>query len=183
MSALAEHLLRFRPDLLRHVERRGGAILRFETADDLVQGIHLRALEREAQYEHRGRETFLAWMYEVARNHLATRRAHWSALKRRPAGLLRFTQDLSTNPAGIAVPAARDTGPATLAGRIEDASRAVRALDLLLERDQQLVQWANEGATTAEVADRLGISSIAAERARQRALGRFRKAYRLLTSR
>ena len=32
---------------------------------------------------------------------------------------------------------------------------AVKALDLLLDRDRELVRWAGEGATTAEIAERL----------------------------
>ena len=183
MSELPQLLVRYRPDLLRFVERRAGAVLRFEAAEDLVQGIHLRALEFQAKFTYRGREPFLKWMHEVARNHIATRRAHWSALKRRPRALLRLTQASSTDPGGVAEPAGLRTGPSTLAGRLEEASAAVRALDLLLERDRKLIRFACDGLTTAEIAERLEISPSAAERARLRAVERFRKAYRLLQQR
>lgn len=185
MSELPELLVRFRPDLLRYVERHAGSVLRFETAEDLVQGVHLRALSYQSRFTFRGREPFLKWLYEVSRNHVATRKAHWSALKRRPRAILRLTQGAGTNPdpRGVAEPAGAGTGPSTLAGRLEEAALAVRALDLLLERDRALVRWAGEGTSAAEIAERLQISAGAAERARQRAVERFRKAYRLLRTR
>jgi RNA polymerase sigma factor (sigma-70 family) len=180
VSALAELLVRYRPDLVRFVERRAGSVLRFESAEDLVQGIHLNALRHGARFRYQGREPFLAWMHTVARHHIATRRAYWHALKRRPRGLLRLTRAPGTDPRGVAEPAAGATGPSTFAGRAEHVARAARALDLLLERDRQLVQWASAGTADAEIAERLGLSRAAAERARQRALGRYRKTFRLL---
>jgi len=181
VSALPELLIRFRPDLLRYVERHAGSVLRFETAEDLVQGVHLRALEYAATFSYRGREPFLKWMHEVARNHIGTRRAHWGALRRNPGALLRLTVGVGSDPKAVAEPVRPDTGPTTLAGRIEQASLAVRALDLLLARDRELIRWALDGASSREMAERLQISETAADRARQRAIERFRKAYRLLT--
>jgi len=182
VSELPELLIRFRPDLLRFVERHAGPVLRFETAEDLVQGVHLRALEYGDTFTYRGREPFLKWIHEVARNHIGTRRAHWAALKRNPAALLRLTLGAGSDPGAAVEPMRPDTGPATLAGRLEQASQAVRALDLLLERDRELVRWSLDGVASREMAERLQISETAADRARQRAVERFRKAFRLLTS-
>lgn len=180
-ARLPELLVRYRVDLLRFVERRAGPLLRFETPDDLVQGIHLRALEHQDRFEYRGREPFLGWLHELARNYLSKRRAHWSALKRRPAGLFRLTRAEGTG--GVAEPAGAGTGPATFAERREMLTLAVQALDLLMERDRQLVRWASRGVTTDEIAERLDLSRTSAERARQRAVERFRKAFRLLRRR
>jgi len=180
-AGLPELLVRYRVDLLRFVERRAGPVLRFETAEDLVQGIHLRALEHESGFEYRGREPFLGWMHELARNYLARRRAHWTALKRRPAGLCRLTR--AGGPGGVAEPAGTGTGPSTFAERRELLTLAVQALDLLMERDRDLVRWASRGVTTDEIAERLQLSRTSAERARQRAVERFRKAFRLLRRR
>ena len=110
----------------------------------------------------------------------ASRRAHWAALKRSPARLLRLTLGVSSDPRAAAAPADEGTGPSTLAGRLEQASLAVKALDLLLERDRQFVQWSLEGITSREMGERLRISETAADRARQRAVERFRKTFRLL---
>ena len=181
MSGLPELLVRFRPDLLRFMERHAGSVLRFETAEDLVQGAHLRALEYAASFEFRGREPFLKWMHEVARRHIGTRRAHWAALKRNPAALLRLTLGAGSDPRAAVAPEQPGTGPSTLAGRLEQASLAIKALDLLLERDRQLVRWALDGVPSKELAERLDLSLTAADRARQRAVERFRKAFRLLS--
>jgi len=182
-KTLAGLLVLHRVNLLRYVERRAGRVLRFETADDLVQGIHLRALEHEANFAYRGREPFFAWLHEVARNFIATRHTHWTALKRHPAGLFRLTQAASSDPGAVLEPPVTATGPSTFASRREQLSLAVKALDLLMPRDRDLVRWASEGLTTAEIAQRLELAPTSAERARQRAIERFRKAYRLLQQR
>ncbi|MHC4339989.1 MAG: RNA polymerase sigma factor [Planctomycetota bacterium] len=181
MSDLPELLVQFRADLLRFVERHAGSLLRFETTEDLLQGIHLRALEHKGGFQFQGRERFLAWLYKVARNYLGARRVHWNALKRKPAGLFRLTQSVSSDPGAIVAPAATATGPSTFADRREQLTIAVKALAVLMPRDQQLVQWSTDGVENAEMAERLGISREAAERARLRALERFRKAHQLLS--
>ena len=173
---LPELLIQHRTHLLRYVERRAGPVLRYETAEDLVQAIHLHALENQAAFEYRGLQPFLAWLNEVARRFLKDRREHWSALKRRPAELFRLTH------AG-AEPEAQRTGPGTFADRREQVDLAVKALDMLPPRDREIVQCATQGLDDASVARRLGLEPRTAARARQRALDRFRKAYRLLRQR
>ena len=178
---LAELLVRHRRVMVRFVERRAGRLLRFETAEDLWQGVCLRALEAQDGFTYRGREPFFAWIHTVTRNHLASRREHWNALRRRPAGLLRLTEGVPTDPGAAAIPARTATGPSTFAARREQLALAVKALDCLLERDQKLVRWTSEGVPTREQAERLGLKPESAERARLRAIERFRKAHRLLT--
>jgi len=180
---LPELLVANRVGLLRHVERHAGRVLRFETADDLVQGIHLRALKSSGSFEYRGLEPFLAWLHEVARSHFKERREHWWALKRRPAGLFRLTQGVSSDPDAVVEPAGTATGPSTFAARKEHLTFAVKALGMLLPRDQKLVRWSTEGMGDEEMAGRLGLEPRAAARARQRAIERFRHAYRLLHQR
>jgi RNA polymerase sigma factor (sigma-70 family) len=175
---LAELLERHRAALLGFAQRRGGRVLRFETAEDLVQGVHLRALEHAHTFDYRGEKQFLEWMYAVARSHLADRHAYWLALRRRPGALVRLTQGVTTG-GGAAEPGGRGTGPATFAERRDELELAYAALAALLERDQRLVRWSCEGLAIDEMAQRLEISYDAAERARLRAVERFRKAYRL----
>ncbi len=165
--SLGELLTEYRGDLTVFVRRHAGRLLRFEGVEDLVQGIHVRALE--APYEHRGREPFLKWMYQLARRHLAGRYAHWVALRRKPAALVRLTQaDGAT---------ASDTGPRTYAERRELLTIAVRALAILPPKDRQMVQWESEDVPLAERADNMGVSYAAADSARRRALERFRKTF------
>ena len=177
-DGLADLLIRHRYDLLWYVERHAGPLLRFETAEDLLQGIHLRAIERGQGFQYRGEEAFLGWLYRVARSCLADRKEHWTAIKRKPSRLLRLTEAGGEDDA--AAPPSPATSPPSFAERKEQLALAIQALAVLLPRDRNLVRWTSEGLTTHEQAERLGISSIAAERARQRALERFKKAYRLL---
>lgn len=176
--AFRDLLVESRADLVAWVGRHAGRVLRYESADDLVQAIHVRALEHEADFRWRGREPFFAWLHQVARTCLADRHAHWAALRRRPSRLVRLTRAGSTSGAAEE-PRAPGPGPSTVASRREDLVRAVRVLDLLLPRDRDLVTWTAEDVDADEQARRLGISRDAAERARRRALERFRKAYEL----
>jgi len=173
--ALAALLPAHEEDLGRFVGRHAGRLLRYESREDLVQGIHLRALERGSGFTWRGREPFLAWLYAVARTHLADRHAYWSALRRKPAGLLRLTAG-GTDPQGVD-PSLSAAGPSTFSALREQVDLAVRALALLPERDRALVQWAAQRVPGAEQAARLGLSADACESAGRRAVARFRKAY------
>jgi RNA polymerase sigma factor (sigma-70 family) len=176
--ALPDLLLAHRTDLTAFVARNAGRLLRWESADDLVQGVHLRAIERGASFRWRGREPFLAWLHTVARSHLADRHAYWAALRRRPSRLVRLGTTAGGDAAGAAV-AATSAGPSTHASRREQLEIALRALALLLPRDRDLVRWTCDDVPFDEQAARLGVTRDAADRARRRAVERFRKAYEL----
>lgn len=184
-SSLETALVRHRPRLLAFVRKQAGRLLRFESADDLVQGVILRALSRRASYQHTDDERFLGWLFTVARSHLADRGVHWSALKRQSGRLLRITSDPNATDDARAVgqPAGAGTGPATFAERREQLLLAVQALSTLLPRDRRLMGWYADGTSIQEQADRLEITYAAAQRAHLRALERFKKAFELLRRR
>jgi RNA polymerase sigma factor (sigma-70 family) len=163
-----------RPDLLAFLRRHGGWVLRLETAEDLMQGLHLRVLERGSEARFEDRKAFLKWIYAVARTYVADRKVYWSALKRDSARLVRLT----TAGAGFEQVAAI-TGPSTFASRRELAAIAIRTLAVLRPRDRRLVRWTAEGVPLEEQAIRLGLSYTAARQARARAVERFRKAFEL----
>ena len=71
---LAELLVRYRLEMVRFLERNAGSVLRFETAEDLWQGVCLAALEKESAFRYEGREPFLKWIHTIARRHISTRR-------------------------------------------------------------------------------------------------------------
>jgi len=175
-------VVRRRREILALVRAEAKGLLRYESADDLVQGIQLRAIERGGTFEYRSEAEFLAWLRRTARSHLADRRNHWGALKRRSGRLLRYTAGAAAtaDPAAVPEPAADGTGPSTFAARREQVVLATKALDLLLPRDRDLVRLAADGLGTSEQAERLGLSVEAAGRARRRAFDRFRKAYELV---
>ncbi len=83
MSEVAAHLQTHEDDRVLFLARHAGWILRYETVEDLMQGLHVRVLERGKEFEYRGRDEFLKWIYTVARTLLADRNEYWSALKRK----------------------------------------------------------------------------------------------------
>ena len=181
---LSSLLVQYRPELLAFAQREAGVpLLRFESADDLVQGIHQEALGAADRFEWRSEMEFLGWVFTIARRCLSARRAYWFALKRNCGKVLRLTW---SGPGASASsyrldPADTGTGPSTFAFRRERLVLATQAITLLLPRDRDSGRWTTEGKSIEEQADRLGISHEAATRAQSRALERLRKAYRLVS--
>ncbi len=168
--------------LLGFVRREAGAaLLRFDAPEDLVQGVHQEALRAAAQFEWRGEEAFLGWLYQIARRHMSGRRDYWFALKRNCVGALRLTwtgSDGSVRQANLADTA---TGPATFAQRREQLVLMTRAIALLLPRDREIVRWTSDGVSLEDQALRLGVTADAAARARSRAIERLRKTFELVS--
>jgi DNA-directed RNA polymerase specialized sigma24 family protein len=166
------------------VLRHAAWLVRYESGDDLAQGLWLRLLEREHGFRYEGREPMLKWAFAVARSFLADRRAYWGALKRRSAHVLRLTGAGGTaSPGAAPEPAGTVTGPSTRASRREQLALAVRVLAVLPARDRKLVRWATEGVGADEQARRLELTPAALRKARERALERFREAYALAARR
>jgi len=182
---LARLLDRHRGALVRFVERQGSGLLRFETAEDLVQGVHLRAVEIADRFEYRSDKEFFAWIAKIARHHIASRHEYWSALRRNAGKVLRITLDRSRTRAGTrgVEPAGSGKGPSTVAARREEVALAMKALAVLFPRDRELLEGFGAGLSVEETAERLGLSYEAAKRARQRAIERFRKTFELLARR
>lgn len=181
---LSSLLVQYQPELLAFAQREAGIpLLRFESADDLVQGIHQEALGSADRFEWRSEKEFLGWVFTIARRCLSARRAYWFALKRNCGKVLRLTWGGAG--AGASSyrldPADTGTGPSTFAFRRERLVLATKAITLLLPRDRDIVRWTTDGKSIEEQADRLGISHEAATKAQSRALERLRKAYRLVS--
>ncbi len=173
-------LLALHKDRLRgfvRVEAKG--LLRHESEDDLVQGIHVHALSVAGRFEYRGEREFIAWLFTVARQHVVDRIRYWSAERRDGGDILRITAAGGTRvdaTRGVE-PAASMTGPVTGAGRREQLALAAKVIATLAERDQQLIRWMSEDVPLEEVARRLDVGYEAAKRARLRAMERFRVAF------
>lgn len=175
-------LLDLSSELAEVVARRaGGALLRFETVQDLVQGAAQVALRAADAFVWHNPEAARGWLVRVVETHVEDRRRHWAALKRQGGTLLRIEVGEPSSGADRAQePAASETGPSTFAHRRELLVLAARALELLLPRDRELVVGYANGLSTGELAQRLGLRPEAAQKARVRALDRFRKAFRLV---
>ncbi len=185
---LVDLLDKHRPALARWVQRHASGLLAFEQVDDLVQGIHAHAIEVQDRFEWRGERAFHGWLTAIARQHVADRAAWFTAKKREAGALLRVTADFtktsgaSKRTRGV-TPASGTRGPSTRAEQDESLAIAMSALDVLMPRDRELVKWFSEDVALDEVARRLSISEDAAERARLRAVERFRRAYALVEKR
>ena len=144
---LARLLVEHRERLVRFLQKHAGRLLRYETVEDLAQGIHLRALDRGGTFRFEGEDRFLGWLFTLARSYVADRRIHWGALKRQSGRLLRITQspEATSDPRAVGEPVRQTTGPATFADRREMVTVAVKALAALLPRDRQLMGWHTEG--------------------------------------
>ena len=182
-ESLDELLVRHRDELVAFLEREASGLLRYEAAEDLAQGVHLRALEGAAAFTYRGEKEFFAWLYTVARRHVADRHAYWSALKRGSGKVLRLSWSRTGTQGGDATPAGSTTGPSGFAAKREMLALAAQALAVLPARDRDLVRWASEDVDLNEQARRLEISYAAVQRAGLRALDRFRKAFELVQRR
>ncbi|HKD99583.1 MAG TPA: sigma-70 family RNA polymerase sigma factor [Planctomycetota bacterium] len=164
------------PTLRAFVARHARGLLRFETEEDVVQGVLVRALGEAASFEFRGDAELRAWLRTIARRHVASRHRYYLALRRDAGAMLRITAgDTHTQRGtGGVRPAGKDPGPSTVASRHEQAALATRALEVLSSRDRQLVEWIVEDVPLDDVAKRLGVGYEAAKRARLRAMERFR---------
>ena len=180
-------LIQHRDKLMNIVRQKGAGIMRFESASDLVQGIHIHALKVADKFEYQGDKAFLGWLLKIAEQHISNRHHYWNANKRKAERMIHLSGTGSQADSGVGAPRvdppSPNTGPVSFAVREEQVDIALQAIAVLKERDQNLVQWMSEDLTTAEVAERLKISVEAAERARQRAIERFRKAYEVLVLR
>jgi RNA polymerase sigma factor (sigma-70 family) len=163
------------------VRREGRGLLGFEEADDLVQGVNVRALASSESFTWRGEIAFKGWLITLAKRHVADRNDHWKALKRGAGRIVRLTRSgAGTHDQRGVAPAFDGPGPRTFASQREALMLASRALAALSEKDRQLVRWSSEGVDSATQAERLGISQEAVRKAGTRALERLRKTFRLL---
>lgn len=179
---MAELLERHRGVIVRYLARHGSGLLRFESAEDLAQGVSLKALRGEKHFTYQGEEPFIGWICTLARQHIADRNAYWKALKRNAGPMLRVTYGPAATDAGAGVaPADIARGPRTFAGVREQVEMAARALATLPPRDAQIVELIQAGEDVQTIADTIGVSYAAAQRARLRAIERFKKAFELMT--
>jgi DNA-directed RNA polymerase specialized sigma24 family protein len=168
--------------LVRWLEREARGLLQYESAEDLAQGVHLRALEHGDGFEFLGDEKFVGWLFTLARRYVADRHDYWSAVRRGSGHVLRFTL-AGTGGLQLGGIAGRVfTGPTTFAERRELHIMATRALATLPERDRDLVRWMSEGIELEEQGRRLGLGYAAVQRAGLRATERFKKAFRVVSA-
>ncbi len=175
--SLDEALVRYQPQLTGYIrQQRGLRLARFETVEDLVQGVMCDALKQRERFVWRGPARFQSWLQTVARHHLINRAEYWTALRRDSRRLIRFIERES-RPFD---PPASATSPSSLAARREQLVLVVQAIAKLRPRDRAVLEELSAGADIEGLAEALGISYQAAKQARLRALDRVHKLYTLL---
>lgn len=182
--AFAAFLDRTRDQLAKWVEREARGLLKRESVEDVVSGIHSRALSQIEKFELRTDAEAFTWLKTIARQHVLDRQKYHSALRRHGGEMLRITNasfggGTDGDTPGVQV-AGRLTGQVTYAMRREAIDLAARAIAGLLERDQEIVRATVEGESIESLAKRMKMTYDAAEQARRRAMERFKKAYDLL---
>ncbi len=179
---LEDLLVTHRVTIERIAGQLGGGLLRYETAEDLAQGVQLHALRAADRFTYEGEAAFLGWARQVVRRHIAKRQAYWSAQKRNAGAMLRISTGGATRSPDAGIdPSGALTGPSTFAERRERLLLAVQALEVLSDRDRTIVQLVREQRSTDEIATALDLTHAAAEKARARAMERFEKTYTLLS--
>ncbi len=183
-EGFARFLDRTRDQLGKWVEREARGLLKRESVDDVVAGIHARALSQLEGFELRTDAEGFNWLKTIARQHVLDRQKYFAALRRQGGEMLRITSaSLGDTPdarPGVQV-AGRMTGQVTYAMRREAIDLAAKAIASLLPRDQEIVRRTVDGASVEDVAKEFRMSYDAAEQARRRAMERFKKAYELLS--
>lgn len=183
-GALEQLLVQRRAELVGWVQKEARGLLAYESAEDVAQGILLRALGESERFEYRSEAAFGSWLYTLARRYVADRHDYWSAVRRGSGRVLRMTfsgGETGVPRSGVVAPPAAITGPSTFAARREVLVLAAQAMAALPERDRQLVQWMSEGLSIDEQAESLGASYAATQRAGLRAVERFRKSFHLVS--
>ncbi len=188
VAELSALLAKHRGALTNFLDREAKSLQRHEGVEDLVQGVHMRALRQVDQFDYRGEREFLAWLYLIAKQHIADRRDYWTALRRDGGAMLRITTSDGGGGGGATSsfgvnPMAEMIGPATFAMRREVVALAARAIGCLLPRDQEIVRAVCQGETNTDIAKRIGVEYDAAEKAKARAMERFKKTFELLSRR
>jgi len=177
---LASLLVEHRDVMESLVSREASGLLKFENPEDIVQGMILKALGSEATFKFQGIPAFRSWLTTIARRHIADRHGHWSALRRGSGRIIRYSASGTDGFPFDLTPVGTQTGPSTFASRREQCVLAIRALDVLTPRDRDLVRWICDGMPLSEQAERLELTGESTRKAGQRALERFRKAFRLV---
>ncbi len=174
---LEEH----RESLNRLVTFEGRLLLRYEGAEDVVQGVMAFALTLESKYEHRGPEAFRGWLRVIAKQYFSNRSRYWLSRRADAGAALRITTAGGGLEAkGRLNPAGSGTGALTHADRRERLVLAAKAMAVLSERDRALIHDLSGDVSLEETALSLGVTYEAAKKARQRALERFRATAELL---
>ena len=84
-------LIQHRDQLEHAVRLKAAGLIRYESADDLVQGIHMHALDVRDKFDYRDTRAFQAWLMRIAEQHISDRNRYWMAKKRKAERMIALT--------------------------------------------------------------------------------------------
>lgn len=176
-SSPLKDLITKHQSFLRAVCRDEGArVRRFESADDVLQGFQVHLLTSSPGFEDQGEPAFKGFIRTSVRNYVINRYKYWTAKCRHASGILRLAQ--STGPR--IEPAASGPRNSRFAHLKEQYCILVKALDVLPDKDLDLISSLCKEEPLAELAERRGSSEDAARKARERALENLKQTVRLV---
>ncbi|MGE3164362.1 MAG: RNA polymerase sigma factor [Planctomycetota bacterium] len=139
----------------------------------------MHLVRNQGAFEYRGDGEFLGFLSTVAERVLINRRKFWNAQRRFSWNLLRLEWE-SRDELRRIEPVTPEHSPSSIFNAKLRYQRLVRAVALLPEMDREVLAMLGDGCTIEVTAARLGRSSGAAAKLRQRAVKRLAKAYRLV---
>jgi RNA polymerase sigma-70 factor (ECF subfamily) len=179
---LVSRLLRGDEDAFaRFFEASFGPLFRFAlprvdgdpgAAEEVVQATLIRAVRGLATY--RGEAALLTWLTTICRREIAT---HFETGRKAPT-MIDLTEDVPEVRAALES-IGGDMRPESVVRRREVARLVQVVLDRLPERYGDALEWKYiDGLSVAEIAERLGVATKAAESVLTRARDAFRDAFR-----
>jgi len=151
-------------ELRAYVRRAGGAALKQESSEDLVQSACLEVLRHRDRFQHGGEDGFRRWLYTIAARKLADRARRRGALKRRADGAL-------VPPDHAAAVGPSPSGQAHDRERVDDVVTAMQSLPKD-QRDVILLARLLD-MPRAEIGELMGRSDEAVRALLHRAVGRL----------
>jgi RNA polymerase sigma-70 factor (ECF subfamily) len=146
------------PMLLRYLERLTGDK---DAAEDVAQEAFMRLLHRPELTDEAAR----LWLFTVATN----------LVRDRARAVTRQSRLLMASP--VPIPTSEPL-PDEVTERADEVARVRRALDLLSDRDRQILLMRQEGFRYEEIAQSVGVAANSVGTLIARALKRFASAYR-----
>jgi RNA polymerase sigma-70 factor (ECF subfamily) len=176
-QALDELFRRYLPRVRQIVALRlGYRQADFSTLEDMVQEALLRVFQNLDQYQPRSEAGFRHWIAACAGNAVRNELRDAKAQKRGGNRVRPFAEVLPESLASSIFPGKGPTPSAILAG-VEAFEKIESALLALDERDRELIILRRLCEMTyPEVAEKLGLSEVAARQAFHRAMNRLEKA-------
>jgi RNA polymerase sigma factor (sigma-70 family) len=158
--------------------RMGPRIRRWETESDIAQSVCCEALANLDGFTYRGPAAFRQWLFTAARRKLAHKDRRMTTAKRDVNRVITAGRDRDASDDPVAREIQRAFGsPSEIAIQRETLRRIEGALDEMSEETREIVLLSRlAGLTSAEIAERVGLTASSVRSTLCRALARLAQA-------